>query len=218
VIAKYGSIMKPQSTAFASAIEQELKSWVTRRAQLVEILSAEKNRSKPLRGPAKDEVTEHIDWLSERIQQLDKKIEQLSESTQQWREKKAILQSPKGIGPVISSSLLVLLPELGQLNRRQITALVGLAPFNRDSGQYKGKRTIWGGRAAVRTLLYLATLSALRYNPPIRAYYEHLKAKGKLKKVAIIACMRKFLVCLNAMVKTNQPWQDDKVTAVFQTT
>jgi transposase len=218
VIAKYGSIMQPQPTAFASAIEQELKSWVTRRTQLVEILSAEKNRTQQLRGPAKDEVTEHIDWLTERIKQIDQKIEQLSESTQQWREKKAILQSPKGIGPVIASSLLVLLPELGQLNRRQITALVGLAPFNRDSGQYTGKRTIWGGRADVPTLLYLATLSALRYNPPIRAYYEHLKAKGKLKKVAIIACMRKFLVCLNAMVKTKQSWQNDKVTAVFQTT
>ena len=216
-IAQYGLIVQPAATVFASALEQDLKSLVTRRTQLVEIMSAEKNRAKQLHGPAKDEVTEHIDWLAERIKQLDKQIEQLSASTQQWREKRELLQSPKGIGPVISASLLVLLPELGELNRRQITALVGLAPFNRDSGRHQGKRTIWGGRAAVRTLLYLGTLSALRYNPPIRAYYKHLKEKGKAPKVAIVACMRKILVCLNAMVKNNLPWDNDRVTATFQT-
>lgn len=216
-IAQYGSIVQPAPTVFASTLEQELKSLVIRRTQLVEMMSAEKNRAKQLRGPAKDEVTEHIDWLTERVKQLDKKIEQLSQSTQQWQEKRELLQSPKGIGPVISASLLVLLPELGQLNRRQITALVGLAPFNRDSGQHQGKRTIWGGRAAVRTLLYLGTLSALRHNPPIRAYYKHLKDKGKVPKVAIVACMRKILVCLNAMVKNHLPWDNDRVTATFQT-
>jgi len=217
MIATYGSVVKPQATTFATALEEELKGWVTRRSQLVEIMSAEKNRAKQLRGLAKEEVIEHIDWLNERIKKIDEKIKQLSESTAVWKERKLLLQSPKGIGPVTSSSLLVLLPELGQLNRRQITALVGLAPFNRDSGQFKGKRRIWGGRASVRTLLYVATLSALRYNPPIRAYYEHLKARGKAKKVAIVACMRKFLVCLNAMVKTQMPWDEQKVTAVFQT-
>ncbi len=164
-IAQYGSIMQPPPTVFASALEQDLKSLVTRRTQRVEMMSAEKNRVKQLRGPAKDEVTEHIDWLAERIGQLDKKIEQLSESTQQWQQKKEILQSPKGIGPVISTSLLVLLPELGQLNRRQITALVGLAPFNRDSGQHKGKRTIWGGtrcraHATVRRYAFCAPLQS----------------------------------------------------------
>lgn len=218
MIALYGSIIKPPPTVFASAAEQELKRWVLRRGQLVEMMSAEKNRRKQLTGPSKDEVSDHIDWLKKRIQQIDEKIKQLSESTAKWQATKAILQSAKGIGPVISSSLLVLLPELGTLERRKITALVGLAPFNRDSGCYQGKRTIWGGRASVRTLLYLATLSALRYNPPIRAYYEHLKAKGKCKKVAIVACMRKFLTCLNAMVKNSENWDDNRVTAVFKTT
>ncbi|WP_250565539.1 transposase, partial [Adonisia turfae] len=124
---------------------------------------------------------------------------------------------PKGIGPLISASFLVLLPELGTLNRRQIAALVGVAPFNRDSGRFQGQRRIWGGRGAVRALLYMATLSALKCNPPIRAFYQQLLARGKAKKVAIIACMRKFIICLNAMVKKNEPWDDNKVTAFFQT-
>ncbi len=217
VIAKYGEVTSPAATVFASESESQLKQWVTRRQQLVEILSAEKNRRTLLiNGPARDEVSEHIDWLEGKIKQLDEKIEEISDSTPEWKERKAILRSPKGIGPLISASFLVLLPELGQLNRRQIAALVGLAPFNRDSGRFRGQRHIWGGRGTVRSLLYMATLSALKCNPPIRAFYQHLLAKGKVKKVAIIACMRKFLICLNAMVKNNQPWDDDKVTAFFK--
>jgi transposase len=218
MIARYGEIAQPPPTVLASATEQELKAWITRRQQLVEMLTAEKNRRKQLQGIGRDEVSAHIDWLQERIKQLDEKIKQLSESTPPQQARKAILQSVKGIGSLISASLLVLLPELGQLNRRAIAALVGVAPFSRDSGRFRGKRHIWGGRAAVRSLLYMATLSALRSNPPIRAYYHHLLAKGKPKKVAIVACMRKLLVCLNAMVKNNQPWQDDKVTALLQPT
>lgn len=217
VIAKYGDVKKPAATVFASEAESQLKQWVTRRQQLVEMLSSEKNRRTLLiNGPARDEVSEHINWLEEKIKQLDKKIEDISDSTHEWRERKAILRSPKGIGPLISASFLVLLPELGQLNRKQIASLAGLAPFNRDSGRFRGQRHIWGGRGAVRSLLYMATLSALKCNPPIRAFYQHLLAKGKAKKVAIIACMRKFLICLNAMVKNNEPWDDDKVTAFFQ--
>lgn len=217
-IAHYGSVKQPKATVFATEVEQQLKDWITRRQQLVEMLSAEKNRRSQLRGVLKDEVEAHIDWLNERIEQLNEKIKRLSESNLQWQQRKALLQSPKGIGPVVSTGLLVLLPELGQLNRRQITKLVGLAPFNRDSGQQHGKRKIWGGRASVRSLLYMATLCAIRFNPPIRAYYDQLRTRGKLKKVAIVACMRKFLICLNAMIKTNTPWDNDKVTAVFNTT
>jgi transposase len=217
VIAKYGEVTAPEPTVFASALEEELKQWVARRQQIVEILSAEKNRLTLLpAGVARDEVNEHIEWLEEKIKQLDKKIDALSESTSEWRATKKILQSPKGIGPVISASFLVLLPELGKLNRKQISALAGLAPFNRDSGKFRGQRKIWGGRGSVRALLYMATLSALRSNPPIRAYYQHLIEKGKVKKVAIIACMRKFLVCLNSMVKKNEEWDDYKVTALLQ--
>ena len=137
--------------------------------------------------------------------------------TIEQRSRKAILQSAKGVGPVISASLLVLLPELGQINGRKITALVGLAPYNRDSGRYQGKRTIWGGRAAVRRLLYLTAMNAIRYSLPVRAYYQHLRAAGKVKKVALVACMRKLLICLNAMVRGNQLWDDNRVTALFQT-
>lgn len=215
VIAKYGEVVQPEATVFAAEAEEELKSWITRRQQLVEMLTAEKNRRKRLSGPARDEVDAHIDWLRERIKQLDEKINALSVSTPEWKERKDLLQSVTGIGPFISASLLVLLPELGQLNRRAIASLAGLAPFNHDSGNFRGRRHIWGGRAAVRSLLYMATLSAIRANPPIRAYYQHLLAKGKVKKVAIVACMRKLLICLNAMVKTKQPWCDEKVTAYF---
>ncbi|NEP19412.1 MAG: IS110 family transposase, partial [Leptolyngbya sp. SIO4C1] len=205
VIAKYGEVIGPAATVFASEVESELKQWVNRRQQLVEILSAEKNRRTLLvNGPARDEVSEHIEWLEKKIKQLDEKIDKLSDSTPEWKERKAILRSPKGIGALISASFLVLLPELGQLNRRQIASLVGLAPFNRDSGRFRGQRRIWGGRGAVRSLLYMATLSALKSNPPIRAFYQQLLARGKVKKVAIIACMRKFLVCLNAMVKNKE--------------
>ena len=217
VIAKYGEVAQPAATVFASQAESELKQWVTRRQQLVEILSAEKNRRTLLiNGPARDEVSEHIEWLEKKLKKLDKQIAEISDSTPEWKERKAILRSPKGIGPFISASFLVLLPELGHLNRRQIASLAGLAPFNRDSGRFRGKRQIWGGRGSVRSLMYLATLSALRSNPPIRAFYDHLLSRGKEKKVAIIACMRKFLICLNAMVKNNEPWDENKVTAFFQ--
>ena len=219
MIARYGAITEPAATVFASASEEELKHWITRRKQLVEALTAEKNRRNQLTdGPARDEVADHIDWLEERIKKLNEKIKTLSESTQAWQARRTLLESPKGIGSLTSASLLVLLPELGQLNRKAIAALAGLAPYSRDSGTYRGKRRIWGGRSAVRSLLYMATLSALRANPPIRAYYQHLLSKGKPKKVTIVACMRKFLVCLNAMVKKNEPWSDEKVTSQWQAT
>lgn len=219
LIARFGSLMQPAATVFASELEQQLKDWVARRQQLVESLSREKNRQQQLKStrpsPVQEDVVAHIDWLQQRIQQLDEKIQQLSEQSSQWREDKALLTSVKGIGPVISTSLLAYLPELGRLSSKQIASLAGLAPFNRDSGRSQGKRTTWGGRAMVRSMLYMATLVAVRYNPPLRAHYEHLLAKGKLKKVALIACARKLLTCLNAMLKSRSPWQDELVTAHF---
>lgn len=217
VLANFGQVMTPAATVFASEVERELKAWVTRRSQLVEILSAEKNRRQQLKGKLKDSVQTHIDWLTEQIQQLDKDIERLSETKAEWRQRKVLLQSPKGIGPIVSTGLLVHLPELGQLNRKQIAALAGLAPFNHDSGRYRGKRMIFGGRASARTLLYMATLVAVRHNPPLRAYYQHLIAKGKLTMGAMVACMRKLLTCLNAMVRDNIPWNDTLVTVFFKT-
>lgn len=216
VLAYFGNVMTPAATVFGSEADQELKAWVTRRSQLVEMMASEKNRRAQLKGTLKDNVQTHIDWLKEQIEQLDEDIKRLSETKTEWRQQKAILQSTKGIGPVVSIGLLTYLPELGKLNRKEIAALAGLAPFNRDSGQYRGKRKIWGGRATVRTLLYMATLVAIRHNPPLRTYYQHLIAKGKLTKVSIVACMRKLLTCINAMVRNNEPWDDELVTAFFQ--
>lgn len=219
IIARYGEVVKPPATVFASESSQALKHWIARRAQLTEIVAAEKTRRKQTRGTMKavmqETIDKHIAWLEEEIKQIDEQIAELSECTAEQRETKALLQSVKGIGPVISSSLLALLPELGQINGKAIAALVGLAPYNKDSGRYRGKRRIWGGRADVRHLLFLATMNARRFSPPIRAYYEHLRARGKEKMVAMIACARKLLVCLNAMVRTGQPWDESKVTAVF---
>jgi transposase len=219
VIARFGSLLQPPATVFASESAQQLQDWVRRRQQLVEMLSGEKNRLQQLKGRnkavLKDEVEAHIEWLKDRIEQLDEKIEQLSQQQSQWREDKALLTSVKGIGPVVSTLLLANLPELGQLNSKQIAALAGLAPFNRDSGRYRGQRTTWGGRATVRSALYMATLVAVRHNPPLRALYQHLRDRGKEKKVALIACARKLLTCLNAMLKSRTPWQDELVTARY---
>ena len=216
MIATYGEIVEPEATAFASETEQEMKAWLQRRQQLIEMVSAEKNRRHQASRRTQETIDEHIEWLEDKIRAIDEQLKHLSQCAPQLRDKQNLLKSVKGIGLVISTHLSIALPELGKLNRRQIAALVGLAPFNRDSGKYQGKRFVSGGRAAVRCSLYMATLSAVRYNPSIRAYYQHLLDRGKCKKVALIAAMRKLLVCLNAMVKTNQPWRDEQVTVRFQ--
>jgi hypothetical protein len=167
-IARFAETFCPDEVVLASEVEQAIKELVKRRQQLVEMLSAEKNRRSQLKGPMKDDVEAHIDWLKERIKQLDEAIKSLAAEHSEWRERQSLLQSPKGIGPVVAIGLLVYLPELGQLNRKQIAALVGLAPFNRDSGGSHGKRRIWGGRAEIRSLLYMATLTAVHHNPPLR--------------------------------------------------
>lgn len=216
VLAHYGNAIEPAPTALASADTQELKEWTTRRRQWVEMLAAEKNRRAQLSdGPIKSNVDTHIEWIEQQIKQIDETIKQLSQANATWRETQALLTSVKGIGPVIATGLLSDLPELGTLSHRAISALVGLAPFNRDSGQSRGKRHIWGGRASARSLLYMATMVAVRHNPPLKAYYDHLLAQGKLKKVALIACAHKLLICLNAMLRNRQPWDDARVTAVF---
>jgi transposase len=220
VIARFGHLLQPPATVFASESAQQLQDWVRRRQQLVEMLSSEKNRLQQLKSRNKavltDEVEAHIEWLKDRIEQLDEKIEHLSQQQAQWREDKALLTSVKGIGPVVSPLLLADLPELGHCSSKQIAALAGLASFNRDSGRYQGKRTTWGGRATVRSALYMATLVAVRHNPPLRALYQHLRDQGKAKKVALIACARKLLTYLNAMLKSRTPWQDELVTARYR--
>ncbi|MEM1281576.1 MAG: IS110 family transposase [Cyanobacteria bacterium P01_H01_bin.152] len=221
-IARYGECFKPKPTVFASAQAQELKAWLVRRKQLSNTLTEEKNRLAQLTGQrqagVRIQVEAHIEWLTDQIKAAEEKIDALAEQQAQWQADRALLMSVKGIGKVISMSLLVHLPELGNATTKQIAALAGLAPFNRDSGNYRGKRTTWGGRAPARSALYIAAMVAARHNPPIKAFYNHLLERGKTKKVALIACARKLLSCLNAMLKHRTEWQEERVTAFFSAT
>ena len=169
-IARFGQIVCPEAIVLATELEQSIEALVKRRQPLVEMLSAEKNRRAQLKGLMRDDVEAHIDWLKEHIERLNEPIKSLTAEHPPWRDRQTLLPSPKGIGPIISIGLFVYLPELGRLNRQQIAALVGVAPFNRDSGKYRGKRRISGGRAEIRSLLYLAAVVAIRHNPPLRAY------------------------------------------------
>lgn len=186
---------------------------MTRRRQLVEMLTAEQNRLSGLRGTAQADVEAHLDWLRQRVKQLDGQIEGQIQQCQQWQVKQTRLKSVPGVGKVVAATLLALLPELGQLSTPQISTLVGVAPLNRDSGQMQGKRTIYGGRSAVRQMLYMATLVAVRHNPVIKAFYDQLLQRGKATKVALVACLHKLLTILNAMLKNGTDWQPPKPSA-----
>lgn len=207
VLAHFGQAMQPAVTVLSSASEQALQEAVTRRRQLVEMLTAEKNRQGKMRGKMRQNIGAHLEWLEERIRELDEEIEQLSQSQAEWQSRIALLRSVPGIGKVIATTLVAALPELGQVSDKRISALVGVAPFNRDSGKYRGSRTIWGGRASVRAVLYMGVLVAVRHNSVLRAFYARLLAQGKAKKVALIACMHKLLRMLNAMIRDGKPWQ-----------
>lgn len=208
VLAHFAAAIKPPPRPIKSKDELELDALVSRRGQLIEMLTAEKNR----RGSAatdkvRKEIKEHIDWLEQRIAELDEQIKSLLKSSSRWQSKDRVLQSVPGIGPVVSFSMLADLPELGALNRQQISKLVGVAPLNCDSGQQRGTRHIYGGRARVRCMLYMAALSATRYNPVIKEFYLRLLARNKPFKVAITACMRKLLAIINIMIRDSTPWQ-----------
>jgi transposase len=207
ILAWFGEALQPPLRSLASEVQAELQDLVTRRRQLVDMLTAEQNRASGLRSQAQADVTAHIKWLRDRIKQLDEQIEQHIQQSQVWHEKQQRLISFPSVGKVIAATLLALLPELGQLSRQQIGTLVGVAPLNWDSGQMRGKRTIFGGRAAVRQMLYMATLVAVKHNPVIQTFYERLLERGKPTKVALVACMHKVLTILNAMVKTGTDWQ-----------
>jgi transposase len=207
VLAHFGEALRPAATVFASQTERELQALISRRRQLVEMLSAEKNRRSTAQTNVEADVEAHIEWLQKRIKQLDGEIKTLSQSQDQWQAQLKLVQSVPGIGPVIATTLIASLPELGQLSDKRLSALVGVAPLNRESGSYRGKRRIWGGRADVRAVLYMGALVGVRHNPVLKAFYERLLAKGKAKKVALTACMHKLLRILNAMVRDQKPWQ-----------
>jgi transposase len=206
VLARYGESVKPEPRPSKDKQTGELEALLVRRRQLVQMLVAEKNRLKVAPKSIRQSIEANIAWLTRCLKEIEKDTNRFIKSMPIWREKDKIIRSTPGAGPVLASTLLGLLPELGKLNRREIAALVGLAPFNRDSGTLKGKRCIWGGRSWVRRILYMATVAAIRWNPIIKAFYQRLIEAGKQKKVAITACMRKLLTILNVMVRDATIW------------
>jgi len=206
VIAAFGQAIEPQIVRLPDEDARELEALLVRRRQLVAMRVQEVNRLGLAQGAMRKNIKAHIDWLEKQIDRLDIDITAGLRSSPAWRAKDELLRSFKGVGPITSSTLLVALPELGQLDRRAIAALVGVAPFNCDSGVMRGRRSIYGGRSQVRTLLYMAATTAIRSNPLIRAFYERLKSRGKPHKVAMVACMRKILTILNAMLRQSTPW------------
>ena len=211
ILAAFGEKIRPELRAVADEATTQLEALCTRRRQLVGMLTAEKNRFHSSPASMRPLIKKHIQWLENNIAELEKDLDDQIRSSPAWRDKDDLLRSCKGIGPTTSHTMLACLPELGQLNRHQIAALVGVAPFNRDTGLYRGRRHIYAGRTDVRCVLYMATLAAIRYNAAIRRFHQRLIAAGKLKKVAITACMRKLLTILNAMLRSNTPWNVDFV-------
>jgi transposase len=209
VLALFAERVRPTPRPLPDAQTQELASLLARRRQLVEMLTAERNRLRTALPPVRSGIQEHVAWLQQRLHELDGILGAAVRASPIWREQDDLLQSVPGVGPVLSCTLVAALPELGTLTRRQIAALVGVAPLNRDSGSLRGRRTVWGGRAQVRRALYMAALAATRFNPVIRAFYQRLLAAGKPKKLALTACMRKLLTILNAMLKHRTPWQQN---------
>ena len=210
ILAHFAAVIRPAIRPVPDAAAAELRDTLDRRRQVVEMLTAEKNRRAQSRSVRiRAEISEHIAWLERKRDDLDGTVRQQLQSNAVWHENDVLLQSVKGIGPTVSATLLALLPELGTLSKRQITALVGLAPLARDSGTMRGKRTIWGGRAAVRSVLYMAAITARRCNPVIAAFYDRLIAKGKAPKVALTACMHKLLVICNALLRDQTAWKPD---------
>jgi len=208
LLARFGEAAKLQPTLMPDEAVQKLSALMGRRRQLLEMLVVEKNHLLSSRLSLRAGVHAHIDWLQAEIDQLTQQIQHDLQETPGFRDKDRLLRSVKGVGPITSLILLSDLPELGQVDRKQIAALVGVAPFNDDSGTRRGARRIKGGRGSVRHVLYMAAVAAARFNPVIRTFYQRLVAAGKKKKVALVACMRKLLTILNAMIRDMQPWKD----------
>jgi transposase len=206
LIAAFGQAVEPQITVLPDEDTRALEALLIRRAQLIAMRTQESNRLGLSTGVMRKQIKTHIAWLDRAIGALDIDLTAKLRNSPAWRTRDDLLQSMKGVGPITSGTLMSALPELGHLDRRAIAALVGVAPFNRDSGTLRGRRAIWGGRARVRAVLYMAATSAVRSNPVIRACYQRLIQRGKPHKVAMVACMRKMLTILNAMARTNTPW------------
>ena len=209
VLAHYAEAIRPQPRPLPDELTLELRALTVRRRQIIDMIVAEKNHLATASKAIKKRITAHITYLEQELDDADQDLDRFIGKNPLWKENQEILCSTPSIGPVSSRTMLAELPELGTLGRKQISALVGVAPFPRDSGTLKGRRTIWGGRASVRGALFMATLVATRFNPVIRDFYKRLKAKGKPSKVALVACMHKLLTILNAMIKNKTRWSEN---------
>ena len=209
VLALFAERIRPEPRPLKDAQAQELEALVVRRRQVVEMITAEKNRlsAAPPSKQVRTAIGRTIEWLQKQLDENDRDLDQAVKSSGAWREKEELLRTVPGVGKVLSRTLLSQVPELGTLSHKQIAALVGVAPLNRDSGTLKGRRCVWGGRAHVRQALYMGALVAARFNPYLRTFFQRLIVSGKPKKVALVACMRKLLTILNAMSASNTPWR-----------
>ena len=211
ILAHFAAVIHPVPRPLPNEQMHALAALLARRRQLIEMRTAEKNRLGSAPHSVRKRLNVHVTWLEREVTQIDRELAHAIRESPVWREKDDLCRTVPGVGPGLARTLIVDLPELGTLNRKQIAALVGVAPLNRDSGTLRGKRTVWGGRAPVRAALYMAALVASRCNPIIRGFYQRLCGVGKAKKVALTACMRKLLTILNAMVKHWTPWQVNTV-------
>jgi transposase len=207
VIVQFAEALRPPLRPLKDEQTQRLHALNTRRRQLVAMIRSEQNRLTSAPKWTLKEIQTHLNWLKKALEKIDRDISDLIKGSSIWREKEAILRSFKGVGPVTSATLLAALPELGAIGSKPLSALIGVAPLNRDSGQFRGKRAVWGGRDNVRSVLYMATMAAIRFNPVISAFYTRLRDAGKPHKVAITACMRKIIVTLNSMIKNQTQWR-----------
>ena len=207
LIAHFAYKVRPAEASRKSQKQSLLSALIRRRQQVIQTVTAEKNRLDTTHERLRERVKAHISWLEDELEELFKQICEVIQADPVWKEKEQILQSVPGIGPVTAATLLAELPELGTVSRQKVASLAGVAPFNRDSGRKRGKRRTFGGRSQVRRTLYMAALSASRTNPVIKRFYERLLAKGKLKKVALTACMRKLLSIVNTMLLRMEPWR-----------
>jgi transposase len=219
VLALFAERIQPEPRPWASEEREHLEALLSRRRQLLDMLGAEQNRLAQSRQPAViKNVKAHIAWLHKRIEQLDRDVDELVQASPSWKVQEDLLRSVPGVGPVLSRTLLAELPELGKLSHKQIAGLVGVAPYACDSGAWRGKRRIWGGRADIRAVLYMATLAAVRHNQTLKVFYLRLCGQGKPKKVALVAAMHKLLTWLNAMTRANSPWNPQTTLSPQQPT
>jgi transposase len=214
LLARFAEAIQPAPTQLPSEDEQLLSALIDRRRQLIDFRTAELNRLASAHPAVRSSIEQLLEDLGKKISWLEQQIDDLIASKAEFKHKVEILRTVPGIGPVASAILVADLPELGRLDRKKVAALVGVAPFNNDSGYRRGKRRVKGGRAAVRTVLYMATISASRFNPVIKAFYDRLLKRGKVKKVALVACMRKLLTILNAMLLSGEPWKPNHLSPV----